>query len=63
MNYTTILVNAHRPAMDAANATMLPQTVFYHPDHAFNNTNTSAAILRDKKTQQFVTWLPDNYFQ
>lgn len=56
------LYEVHRPAMDAANRFGLPQTVFYHPDEGYTHTATSSKILRDRKTQQFVTWLPDKYF-
>jgi hypothetical protein len=62
MIYSKFLVNAHRPAQDAADATGLPMTVFYHPDHGFDCTNTTTPILRDKKTTQHVTWLPSNFF-
>ena len=62
MNYVTHLVDAHRPAIDTADSTSLPMTVFYHPDWAYSHTNTEATILRDKQTKQFVTWLPSKYF-
>lgn len=62
MNYSTTLVNAHAPAQAAADLTMLAQTVFYHPDHEYNNTWTGARILTDKRTKVFVTWLPGKYF-
>ena len=62
MNYSTVLVNAHRPAQNLANESGLPQTVFYHPDYAFTQTCAGSKILKDKKTEQFVTWLPDNFF-
>jgi hypothetical protein len=57
------LADAHRPAQDAADKTRLPQTVFYHPDHAFSWTNSGAGVLRDKQTMVRVTWLPSNFFQ
>jgi hypothetical protein len=62
LHYSKYLADAHRPAMDDANAIGLPQTVFYHPDYAFSNIHTISPILRDKKTNVHVTWLPDNYF-
>ena len=62
MQYTTLLVNAHRPAMDAANVTGLPQTIFYHPDWGYSNAVWGAKILRDKQTTQYVTWLPIDFF-
>ena len=63
MDYSTTLVDAHRPAMYAADKSSLPQTVFYHPDWGYTHTNTEAKILRDRKTLRFVTWLPTNYFK
>ena len=42
---------------------MLAQTVFYHPDFAFSNIVPGAKILRDRKTEQYVTWLPARYFE
>ena len=61
--YSTYLADAHAPSMGMANKTGLPQTVFYHPDYGYTCTNTTALILRDKKTQKIVTWLPCNYFE
>jgi hypothetical protein len=55
--------DAERPAQDLADAIGLPQTVFYHPDHAWNCTHAMAKILRDKQTELHVTWLPSNYFE
>lgn len=62
LDYRTILVDAHRPAMDAANKTSLPMTVFYHRDYGFCWTATGSKVLREKETKLHVTWLPDNYF-
>jgi len=59
---TRYLVDAHRPAQDAADSIGLPMTVFYHPDHAYNYTNSLANVLRDRKTELHVTWLPEMYF-
>lgn len=61
-NFIVHLADAHRPAMDQANETGLPMTVFSHPDWGFSNANTGASILSDKKTKLIVTWLPDNFF-
>ena len=55
------LVDIHRPAQDAATETSLPMTVFYHPDWAYSYAESGARILRDKKTEKFVTWLPATY--
>ena len=63
MNYTKYLVDAYRPAMDAANKTGLPQTVFYHPDYAFSWVESGSRILRDKQSKVHVTWLPEGFFQ
>jgi hypothetical protein len=60
--YARYLVDAHRPAQDLANQTGLAQTVFYHPDFAYSHTTLGSKILRDRKTESFVTWLPANYF-
>lgn len=62
MNYSTYLVDAHRPAMDQANKFRLPQTVFYHPDWGYANTAPLSRILSDRKTVVHVSWLPENYF-
>ena len=62
MQYTTTLVDAHRPAMETANKTGLPQTVFYHPDWAYAHTVHGSKPLKDKTTAQYVTWLPEKYF-
>ena len=57
------LVDMHRPAQDAADKSWLPQTVYYHRDEGFSYTcAVGSKILRDRKTEQFVTWLPSNYF-
>lgn len=56
------LVDAHRPAQDAADFLMLPMTVFYNPDYGYNCTESTARILRDKRTQLYVTWLPLRYW-
>ncbi len=55
-------IEQFRPAMDAADKSGLPQTVFYHPDWGFAHTNPFATILSDKKTERFVTWLPERFF-
>lgn len=60
--YNTCQVDAHRPAQDNADKSLLPQTVFYHPDWAYSSIATGSRILREKKTQQFVTWLPAKFF-
>ena len=56
-------VDAHRPAQDYATACGLPQTVFYHPELAHSHAYFGATILRDLRTRQLVTWLPENYFE
>ena len=55
-------VDQHREAMDAADKYQLPQTVFYHPDFGFANTAPYSKILKDRKTELYVTWLPDRFF-
>lgn len=62
MNYSTYLADAHGPAQRAADEYRLPQTVFYHPDWGFANTAPLSKILSDKKTEQYVSWLPSNYW-
>lgn len=56
------LIDAHRPAMDTADSSMLAQTVFYHPDHAHSFAPPGSKILRDRKAELHVTWLPARYF-
>ncbi len=48
--------------MDAANKHCLPKTVFYHPDWGFAHAVPQSMILSNKHTEQYVTWLPENYF-
>lgn len=56
------LADAHRPTMDLADKTCLPMTVFYHSDWLFSCASSGSKILRDKQTEQYVTWLPSSYF-
>lgn len=56
------MIDQHSDAQIAANKYGLPQTVFYHPDFGFANTSPGSKILQETKTEKFVTWLPDNYF-
>jgi hypothetical protein len=60
--YARYRIDAYGPAMDLADSTRLPQTVFYHPDHAWTCAVFGAKILRDRKSEQYITWLPQNYF-
>jgi hypothetical protein len=60
---THYAVDAHGPAQRIATDSGLPQTVFYHPDLAHSCAAFGATILRDQKTRQLVTWLPENYFE
>ena len=62
MEYTTILADAHRPAQALADITGLPMTVFYHPDYAYGWMESGAKILKDKKSEVKVTWLPTSFF-
>ncbi len=64
-HFITKLVEAHRGAQDDADKHSLPQTVFYHPDHGYDNCATHGLFLQRlemKSAQQFVTWLPSNWF-
>ena len=61
-DYRRFLVDAHGAAQDAADSFGLPQTVFYHPDYSYSWGSTGERVLKDRKTEQFVTWLPSNYF-
>jgi hypothetical protein len=56
------LVNAHRPAQDTADATMLPMTVFYHRDWGFSWAECSSPMIQSKGFELHVTWLPINFF-
>lgn len=57
------LADQHSDAMKAADKYGLPQTVFYHPGCGFANTCPGSKILADRKTEKFVTWLPERFFR
>lgn len=57
------LVDAKGAACKHADRVQMPLTVFYHPDYANTYTGTLADVLKDEKTELFVTYLPSQYFE
>ena len=62
MDRTRYMIEAYRPAMDAADKSSLPQTVFYHADIGWSHLDATNPRLRGPGMERALTWLPSGWF-